>query len=414
MFKKLAIIFLATLFLASCAGKPDFDYRTQKPVAKTFLEVPELDGDPIIIAVYDFLDMTGQKKPGGNFASMSTAVTQGSYQLLIKALQDAGDGKWFRVVERASLPSLLQERKLIRSTRQMADGDQAEPLPALLFAGAYITGGIVGYDSDTKSGGIGARILGVQANTKYRQDVVTIILRLVNVQTGEVVISTTIEKTIFSTGKGADIFKYFDADTMLLETEAGVARNEPVTFAVRKAIEAGVAEIINVGAKKELWKIVLPPEPEVIEESDAEVVTKEEVKVNLEVEQTVVKVKTREEYLAEKKAKKLALLEEKRLKKEALEAEKLAKKEALLAKKHLKKVQKNELAWYNKANGTEFKTWAEYQTHLKMLVAFDLKEAIKEERKVKIQTILNDQKAAMEVKDESVIIDTDTSPSNDD
>ena len=414
MFKKLAIIFLATLFLASCAGKPDFDYRTQKPVAKTYLEVPELDGDPIIIAVYDFLDMTGQKKPGGNFASMSTAVTQGSYQLLIKALQDAGEGKWFRVVERASLPSLLQERKLIRSTRQMADGDQAEPLPALLFAGAYITGGIVGYDSDTKSGGIGARILGIQANTQYRQDVVTIILRLVNVQTGEVVISTTIEKTIFSTGKGADIFKYFDADTMLLESEAGVARNEPVTFAVRKAIEAGVAEIINVGAKKELWKIVLPPEPEVIEESDAEVVTKEEVKVNLEVEQTVVKVKTREEYLAEKKAKKLALLEEKRLKKEALEAEKLAKKEALLAKKHLKKVQKNELAWYNKANGTEFKTWAEYQTHLKMLVAFDLKEAIKEERKVKIQTILNDQKAAMEVKDESVIIDTDTSPSNDD
>ena len=414
MFKKLAIIFLATLFLASCAGKPDFDYRTQKPVAKTFLEVPELDGDPIIIAVYDFLDMTGQKKPGGNFASMSTAVTQGSYQLLIKALQDVGDGKWFRVVERASLPSLLQERKLISSTRQMADGEDAESLPPLLFAGAYITGGIVGYDSDTKSGGIGARILGVQANTKYRQDVVTIILRLVNVQTGEVVISTTIEKTIFSTGKGADIFKYFDADTMLLETEAGVARNEPVTFAVRKAIEAGVAEIINVGAKKELWKIVLPPEPEVIEESDAEVVTKEEVKVNLEVEQTVVKVKTREEYLAEKKAKKLALLEEKRLKKEALEAEKLAKKEALLAKKHLKKVQKNELAWYNKANGTEFKTWAEYQTHLKMLVAFDLKEAIKEERKVKIQTILNDQKAAMEVKDESVIIDTDTSPSNDD
>ena len=414
MFKKLAIIFLATLFLASCAGKPDFDFRTQTPAAKTFIEVPELDGDPIIIAVYDFLDMTGQKKPGGNFASMSTAVTQGSYQILIKALQDAGDGKWFRVVERASLPSLLQERKLIRSTRQMADGDNAEPLPALLFAGAYITGGIVGYDSDTKSGGIGARILGIQANTKYRQDVVTIILRLVNVQTGEVVISTTIEKTIFSTGKGADIFKYFDADTMLLETEAGVARNEPVTFAVRKAIEAGVAEIINVGAKKELWKIVLPPEPEVIEESDAEVVTKEEVKVNLEVEQTVVKVKTREEYLAEKKAKKLALLEEKRLKKEALEAEKLAKKEALLAKKHLKKVQKNELAWYNKANGTEFKTWAEYQTHLKMLVAFDLKEAIKEERKVKIQTILNDQKAAMEVKDESVIIDTDTSPSNDD
>ncbi|SVB42541.1 uncharacterized protein METZ01_LOCUS195395 [marine metagenome] len=426
MFKKLAIIFLATLFLASCAGKPDFDFRTQVPTAKTYIEVPELDGDPVIIAVYDFLDMTGQKKPGGNFASMSTAVTQGSYQILIKALQDVGDGKWFRVVERASLPSLLQERKLIRSTRQMADGDNAEPLPALLFAGAYITGGIVGYDSDTKSGGIGARILGVQANTQYRQDVVTIILRLVNVQTGEVVISTTIEKTIFSTGKGADIFKYFDADTMLLESEAGVARNEPVTFAVRKAIEAGVAEIIQVGAKKELWKIKLPPEPvlpEVIEESDAEVVTEE--KVSLDVEQTIIKVKTREEYLAEKKAKKELIKAEKLAKKELIKAEKLAKKEALLAekeakkaallaKKHLKKVQKNELAWYNKANGTEFKTWAEYQEHLKILVAKQLKLEMKEDRKVKLQSEMNDTKAALEVADESIIIESDIVTSNDD
>ena len=388
MFKKLAIIFLATLFLASCAGKPDFDVRSQVPAAKTFIEVPELDGDPVIIAVYDFLDMTGQKKPGGSFASMSTAVTQGSYQLLIKALQDAGDGKWFRVVERASLPSLLQERKLIRSTRQMADGDNAEPLPALLFAGAYITGGIVGYDSDTKSGGIGARILGIQANTKYRQDVVTIILRLVNVQSGEVVISTTIEKTIFSTGKGADIFKYFDADTMLLESEAGVARNEPVTFAVRKAIEAGVAEIIQEGAKKELWKIKLPPEPvlpENVEESDAEVVTDEQVKVDLTVEQTVVKVKTREEYLEEKKL-----------------------------RKEQKRLQKVEIAKFNEVNGTKFKIWDEYQTYLKHIAAVELKFLEKENRKALIQLNIHEEKAALEVADESVIIESNTDTSNSD
>ena len=417
MLKKLIIIFLATLFLASCAGRPDFDVRVQKPVAKTFIEVPELDGDPVIIAVYDFLDMTGQKKPGGNFASMSTAVTQGSYQLLIKALQDAGDGKWFRVVERASLPSLLQERKLIRSTRQMADGDKAEPLPPLLFAGAYITGGIVGYDSDTKSGGIGARILGVQANTKYRQDVVTVILRLVNVQTGEVVISTTIEKTIFSTGKGADIFKYFDADTMLLETEAGMARNEPVTFAVRKAIEAGVAEIIDQGAKKGLWKIK-------VAEVTSGFENQEDATIDI-VQGGPEKIKTRAEYLAEKKAKKLAKkkakelelaekLAEKKAKKELLLAEKEAKKEALLAKKHLKKVQKNELAWYNKANGTKFKTWAEYQEHLKILVAKQLKLEMKEERKALIQVQLNDNKVALEVKDESVIIESNTVTSNND
>jgi len=419
---------MTALLLASCAGRPDFDVRIQKPTAKTFIEIAELDGDPVIIAVYDFFDMTGQKKPGGNFASMSTAVTQGSYQLLIKALQDAGDGKWFRVVERASLPSLLQERKLIRSTRQMADGEDAEPLPPLLFAGAYITGGIVGYDSDTKSGGIGARILGIQANTKYRQDVVTIILRLVNVQTGEVVISTTIEKTIFSTGTGADIFKYFDADTMLLESEVGMARNEPVTFAVRKAIEAGVAEVIKQGANKKLWKIKLPPEP-VLPEAVEEVKDEVEVKVDFNVElppgvtdlkveedkpEEVVpifnedgielpsgvelivtqagpeKIKTRAEYLAEKKAKKLAE----------------------------KKAQKIELATYNKENDTDFKTYSAYLKHLdKLKKALEKDAAIllaetqrRQLRKEQYQANI----VALEVKDESVIIDTNTVTSDND
>ena len=296
--------FILTLLLVSCAGKPDFDVRTQIIAYKNLETINKPVGDPIIIAVYDFIDMTGQKKPGGNFASMSTAVTQGSYQLLIKALQEAGGGSWFRVVERASLPSLLQERKLIRSTRQQVDGENAEPLPALLFAGAYITGGIVGYDSDIKSGGIGARILGIQANTKFRQDIVTVILRVVNVQTGEVVVSVTIEKTIFSTGRGGDIFKYFDADTMLLETEVGVARNEPVTFAVRKAIEKGVVEVIREGQKKGLWKWQIEEVTSGFENG--------EDKPNIVVEQTPHKkvieseknVKTYEDYLEEKEAKK--------------------------------------------------------------------------------------------------------------
>ena len=253
MFKYIGI-FLLSLMLVGCAtNKAKFDVRTQKVAYKDLTSIKAPKGDPIIIAVYDFLDMTGQKKPGGNFASMSTAVTQGSYQLLIKALSDAGDGKWFRVVERTSLPSLLQERKLIRSTRQQVDGEKAESLPPLLFAGAYITGGVVGYDSDIKSGGFGARILGIQANRQYRQDIVTIILRLVNVQTGEVVITTTIEKTIVSTSVGSDIFKYFDTDTMLVEVEAGYARNEPVTFALRKAIEKGVVDLIHSGIAKDLW-----------------------------------------------------------------------------------------------------------------------------------------------------------------
>ena len=308
MIRSIAIVLL-TLILVGCAGKPDFDVRKQTPSIEQLKTIAKpLDG-PVVIAVYDFVDMTGQKKPGGNFASMSTAVTQGSYQILIKALQDTGDGKWFRVVERSSLPSLLQERKLIRSTRQQVDKENAQPLPPLLFAGAYITGGVVGYDSDTKSGGIGARILGIQANKQYRQDIVTIILRVVNVQSGEVVASVTVEKTIFSTGTGSDVFKYFDADTMLLETEIGVARNEPVTFALRKAIEKGVIEIILEGVDKGLWQlsqedvIVVPDIEDYIPHADMSVDDKTIESVHLDIINEK-KEKTYEQYQEEKALKK--------------------------------------------------------------------------------------------------------------
>ena len=302
MFKYLGIILLSTLLVGCATNKAKFDVRTQTVAYKDLNTIKAPDGEPIIIAVYDFADMTGQKKPGGSFASMSSAVTQGSYQLLIKALQDAGEGKWFRVVERSSLASLLQERKLIRTTRQMSDGENAEPLPALLFAGAYITGGIVGYDSDIKSGGIGARVLGIQANKQYRQDMVTIILRLVNVQTGEVVITTTVEKTIFSTSTGADIFKYFDADTMLVEVEAGYARNEPVTLAVRKAIEKGVVDLIHLGAQKELWKfsvdevVDVPVIKDYVDTEDAVIETVESVETLSDTEKELVKENDEKEW----------------------------------------------------------------------------------------------------------------------
>ena len=303
----IAIIFLAFL-LVSCASTPDFDVRTQTVAYKDLTEINSPKGEPIILAVYDFADLTGQKKPSDTVASMSTAVTQGSYQLLIQALQKAGDGKWFRVVERASLPSLLQERKLIRSTRQQVNGEGAEPLPPLLFAGAYITGGIVGYDSNTKTGGVGARVLGIQAHKQWRQDVITIILRLINVQTGEVVITTTVEKTIISAETGGDIFKYYDADTMLVEIEAGVTRNEPVTYAVRKAIEKAVVDMINAGAEKDLWEFDIPvievPERKIpqLDSKNRGKVVHPQYDISIEIGEEMVE-KTYEDYLEEKKLK---------------------------------------------------------------------------------------------------------------
>ena len=256
--KRLLIPILAFL-LSGCVTLASQSPTISEVAYKPMTEVPAPDQGKIVLAVYQFGDLTGQQKPNTNFGEMSKAVTQGSVNLLIKALKDAGEGKWFRVVERDSLQSLLQERKLIRTTRQMTQGDQAQPLGPMLYAGAYITGGIVGYDSNTLSGGAGARYLGIGGRAEYRHDTVTVVLRLINVVSGEVELAIMAEKTILSVSTGADVFKYLDTDTQLLEIEAGVAKNEPVTYAVRKVIEASVVELISAGEVKGLWSY--KPEP---------------------------------------------------------------------------------------------------------------------------------------------------------
>ena len=261
MMHKLLILFLAIL-LSGCTTlasqqAPKVSQIAYKPMLE--VPVPEEEQGQIVLAVYQFVDLTGQQKPNTNFGEISKAVTQGSANLLIKALKDVGDGKWFRVVERESLQSLLQERKLIRTTRQMTQGVDAKPLGPMLYAGAYLTGGIIGYDSNTLSGGVGYRFLGIGAHVEYRHDTVTVMLRLINVVSGEVELAIMTEKTIMSVGSGADKFKYLDLDTKLVEIEAGLAVNEPVTYAVRKTIEGAVVEMIKAGEVKGLWSY--KPEP---------------------------------------------------------------------------------------------------------------------------------------------------------
>jgi curli production assembly/transport component CsgG len=206
----------------------------------------------VTIAVYKFGDLTGQRKPSDSLALLSTAVTQGAHVWLIQALKRAGKGEWFQVIERIGLDNLLKERQIIRNTRKSYKDTQK--IKPLLFAGVLIEGGIVGYDTNMITGGVGARYLGIGIHDEYRRDMVSVGLRLISVQTGEVLMAVSTQKTILSTRIGVNVFKFLDMGTKLLETEAGFSQNESVTYAVRKAIEASVVELIEKGAKKDLWK----------------------------------------------------------------------------------------------------------------------------------------------------------------
>lgn len=208
-----------------------------------------------VVAVYNFADETGQRKASDTMSSFSTAVTQGAIHILIEALRDAGRGDWFVVVERAGLDALSKERQLVRNTfetyNKNADGKTI--LKPMLYAGMILEGGIVGYDTNLRTGGSGARYLGIGMKNQYREDRVTVVLRAVLVQTGEVLLNVTATKTILSTAKGGDVFKFYEMGTQLVEIESGSTDNEPVTLAVRAAIEAAVYGLVMQGLEKEVW-----------------------------------------------------------------------------------------------------------------------------------------------------------------
>lgn len=215
---------------------------------------------PVAVAVYGFTDQTGQFKPSEIGQTLSRAVTQGGGSILVKALQDAGNRQWFTIVERESLKNLLNERQIIREMRERYLGEQGvnpQALPALLFAGVLLEGGIVGYDTNTVTGGAGAAFLGIGARSEYRQDTVTVYLRAVSVRTGEVLTTVTASKTIASQAIGANAFRYI-AFKELLQAEAGFTTNEPDQVALQQAIEKAVYGVVMEGVDLKLWDFADP------------------------------------------------------------------------------------------------------------------------------------------------------------
>jgi curli production assembly/transport component CsgG len=251
---KYLITFLL-VFLTGCANIHMWAAQEEpivlKPKENLLTTAPVLDGPAITIAVYGFQDKTGQKKPSNNIAMFSTAVTQGAEVFLIKSLQDAPN--WFRVVERVGLDNVIKERQLIRNQREVYEGKNAKPLKPMTIAGVMIEGGIVGYDSNIRSGGTGARYLGIGGSQQYRVDEVVVSMRLVSVSSGEVLLTNAVSKTIYSTSHNIGVLRFVDSGTKALELESGAALNEPTTYAVRVAIEQAVYDMIIQGEKRGIW-----------------------------------------------------------------------------------------------------------------------------------------------------------------
>jgi len=255
--KRISVVTFATI-VSSCGTTFNQPVDFQKArigeistVTKKLEKLPEPE-EAVVVGVYNFRDLTGQYKASETGSTFSTAVTQGGTSILIKALADS---KWFVPIERENIGNLLNERNIIRSTREEYRGTpKNEPqVPPLLYAGILLEGGIVSYDTNILTGGMGARYFGVGGSTQYRQDRVTIYLRAISTSNGKILKNIYISKTILSQEVGVNLFKYVNFQR-LLEAEVGFTRNEPVQLAVKEAIEKAVEGLVIEGIQDKLWQ----------------------------------------------------------------------------------------------------------------------------------------------------------------
>jgi curli production assembly/transport component CsgG len=254
------LLVLAGLALSGCAIQPAtiFDPAKLTPKSAAYKDLrslPEPKGR-IAVAVYSLRDQTGQYKPAPD-SSFSTAVTQGGAALLVRALLESN---WFVPVERENFQNLLTERKILRALENPPDKAEPKPaptLPPLMPASILIEGGVVAYESNVRTGGAGARYLGVSLSTQYRIDLVTVNLRAVDVRSGQVLHSVSTTKTIYSQLLDSGVFKFVDFK-QLLELEVGYSRNEPTQLCVNEAIESAVMHLIVQGLGKHLWQLKNP------------------------------------------------------------------------------------------------------------------------------------------------------------
>lgn len=221
------------------------------PATRDLLRLPSPKGR-IVVAVYGFRDQTGQYKPAPD-SSFSTSVTQGAATILVKALKDSG---WFTPVERENLQDLLTERRIVRALDE-GNPNSTAAIPALIPAAVLIDGGILAYESNVRTGGAGARFLGVGLSTQYRVDQVTVGLRSIDIRSGRILHSVSTTKTIYSYEIRPSVFKFVNFKE-LLEIEAGVTRNEPAQLSIKEAIEAAVVHLTVQGIKDSSWVLSNP------------------------------------------------------------------------------------------------------------------------------------------------------------
>jgi len=233
---KITTPLMILILLTGCATnqkrikQPTYDENVySQAFMKTFPQ------EKLNVSIFEFKDYTGKYQGALNGQSVySKVVTQDPESVLIAKLL-ASD--WFNVLERTVLKNILTERKLSELSNK-------EKLSKLEYSRYALAGGIIDYESNTLTGGLGAKYFGIGGSTEYRADQMTISLRLIDIETGSILSSTVLTDQVYSYGLSLGVFQ-FVSYKKLLEAEGGFTRNEPKILVLNSLLEESVKQLIQ-------------------------------------------------------------------------------------------------------------------------------------------------------------------------
>jgi curli biogenesis system outer membrane secretion channel CsgG len=210
------------------------------------------------VAVAQFDDLTGARIEGGT----STAVAASGRILTEYILMGANVKGAYRVLDRAGLANLLNERRLADQINASNEADVISASPAAVrdqlpgripplvdidplgVSDYLIYGAVVGYDRRLIDNGGGFGIAGVRMRNRTSRDQVSVIVQLVDVRTGEIIATGFDAQFIDSSSVAGDIFALLRTDR-LLEFEQANLVNDPATLALFLAIDAALTEMFE-------------------------------------------------------------------------------------------------------------------------------------------------------------------------
>lgn len=233
--------------------------ENDKEKVNSIVNTINYSGKRYSVAVGEISDKTGASRPNQDFPDPSRAVSQAGSEMLEHILKQSQYLSLYEVHDRRNISLLLNERRIaqefnsktkttfLNNNKELGkllgevDLNQTslEPLKPVDF---YLTGAIIGYDSEVASAGGGIKVGGMGGYKIQRADSIFIILRLVDVKSGTIILSKTAERTVLGTENRADIFRFISQNT-ILEFETGEVRNDLVTLAILDAMSEAVQKI---------------------------------------------------------------------------------------------------------------------------------------------------------------------------